>query len=231
MAVGGLGVHCLPMPRRPRLAAVFAALFLLLTALPACGGAPEAAPAPAAGEESAAEEILVGTVTRAELEAHRPDWVAAQVEAEPDAEAAQALLAVEPGATVTVYLGTWCSDSKRELPRLWRALDDAGVFDEAELPFELEYVAVDRDKVEPSGRAAAAGVDYVPTFVVRRGGEEVGRMVEESEAGIEHDLLALLSGEATGVLSARDDVGASSPSDAPSPAPAPTTPADADGGP
>jgi hypothetical protein len=224
------------MPRRPRLAAVFAALFLLAAALPACGGAPEAAPAPPAGEEIAAEAIdeappLVGTVTRAELEAHRPDWVAAQVEAQPDAEAAQALLAVEPGATVTVYLGTWCSDSKRELPRLWRALDDAGVFDETELPFELEYVAVDRDKVEPAGRAAAAGLDYVPTFVVTRGGEEVGRMVEQSVPGIEHDLLALLSGEASGVLSARDDVGASPPPDAPSPAPASTTPADADGGP
>jgi hypothetical protein len=222
------------MPRRPGLADVFAALFLLAAAVPACGGAPEAAPAPPAveaGEESAAEDVLVGTVTRAELEAHRPDWVAAQVEAQPDAEAAQALLAVEPGATVTVYLGTWCSDSKRELPRLWRGLDDAGVFDEAELPFELEYVALDRDKAEPGGRAEAAAIEYVPTFVVSRGGEEVGRMVEESVPGIEHDLLALLSGAASGVLSARDDVGAPPPPDAPSPAPASSTPVDADGGP
>lgn len=192
--------------RNRRTAVVFAIPFLLLTALPACGGAPEAAEAPPAAAAAEEEQPLVGTVTRAELEAHRPDWVAALVEAEPDAGAAQELLAVEPGASVTVYLGTWCSDSKRELPRLWRALDDAGVFDEADLPFDLEYVAVGRDKTEPAGRAAAAGIEYVPTFVVARGGEEVGRVVEISPNGIELDLLALLTGAASGTVSGRDDL-------------------------
>ena len=194
--------------RNRRLAAVFAAPFLLLAALPACGGVPEAAEGPPAVAATDEAPPLVGTVTRAELEAHRPDWVAALVEAEPDAEAAQALLAVEPGASVTVFLGTWCSDSRRELPRLWRALDDAGVFDEGDLPFDLEYVAVGRDKTEPAGRAAAAALEYVPTFVVSRGGEEVGRVVEISPNGIERDLLALLTGEASGTVSAREDLSA-----------------------
>jgi hypothetical protein len=188
-------------------AVVGLAIPVLLLALPACGGAPEAADSmPAEGEDE--QPPLVGPVTRAEIEAHQPDWVAAEVEAAPDAEAAQALTRVEPGAEVTVYLGTWCSDSKRELSRLWRGLDDAGVFAEDDLPFAIEYVAVDREKTDPAGRAAAAGIEYVPTFVVSRGGEEAGRMVEESVAGIEHDLLALLSGEATGVLSARPDLAA-----------------------
>lgn len=201
--------------RQPFAVALFAAPLLLGLALPACGGAeePEVEAAAAAEDEP---QPLVGPVARAEIEAHRPDWVAAEVEASPDAQAVQALTRVEPGAVVTVYLGTWCSDSKRELARLWRGLDDAGVFDESELPFAVEYVALDREKADPAGRAAAAGIEYVPTFVVTRGGEEVGRMVEESVPGIEHDLLALLSGEATGVLSARTDLGAG---DEPVPAP------------
>ncbi|HEX2163543.1 MAG TPA: thioredoxin family protein [Thermoanaerobaculia bacterium] len=181
--------------------AVAAALLLVLSS-PACGGPAEA---PAA-EEPADEQPLVGDVTRAAVEAHRPDWVAAEVEAAPDAAAVQALTAVPPGARVTVFLGTWCSDSMRELARLWRGLDDAGVFSEDELPFRLVYVAVDREKEEPSGRAQAAGLEYVPTFVVTRDGEEVGRMVEVSPGGIEHDLLALLSGQASGVISAREDL-------------------------
>lgn len=180
------------------LSAVLLAIPFLLAASPACAGA---------GEPAAAEaEPLVGTVTRAEVETHRPDWVTAEVEAQPDAAAGAALAAVEPGAEVTVYLGTWCSDSKRELARLWRAFDDAGVFAEDDLPFAIEYVAVDRDKREPAGRAAAAGVEYVPTFVVSRGGEEVGRVVEIAVEGIERDLLALLSGAKSGVISDRPEL-------------------------
>lgn len=170
------------------------------------------AAAPAAAEEKAGEEkpppSLVGPVTRGEVEAAEPAWVAAQIEAAPDADAARALTEVEAGAEVVVYLGTWCSDSRRELSRLWRAFDEAGVGYGTELPFALEYVAVDRDKEEPGGRTAGVGLEYVPTFVVRRGGEEVGRMVEVSPNGIEHDLLALLTGAVHGVVSARQDLGA-----------------------
>ena len=207
--------------RTPPFLAVLLAVPVLLTALPACAGAGEAPAEPAAAEETAAEEAppLVGTVSRAEIEAHRPDWVTAEVEAQPDAAAGAALAAVEPGAELTVYLGTWCSDSKRELARLWRALDDAGVFAEEDLPFAVEYVALDRDKREPAGRGAAAGVEYVPTFVVSRGGEEVGRVVEIAVDGIERDLLALLSGADSGVISGRPDAegaeGAADPAEAP----------------
>ncbi|HMB51942.1 MAG TPA: thioredoxin family protein [Thermoanaerobaculia bacterium] len=132
---------------------------------------------------------------------------------EVDAEAAAALAEVEPGAEVVVFFGTWCSDSRRELSRLWRAFDEAGLVDDAMLPFDVEYVAVDREKVEPAERTAGMGIRYVPTFIVYRDGAEVGRMVEVSPNGIEHDLLALLTGEASGVVSARDDLGASSDDD------------------
>ncbi len=101
-----------------------------------------------------------------------------------------------PGAEVTVFLGTWCSDSRREVPRLWRALDQVG----GEVPFDLTYVAVDREKDEPADLLAGQEIEYVPTFIVRRDGHEVGRVVEEAPDGIEADLLALLTGAKTGVL-------------------------------
>jgi hypothetical protein len=195
--------------RRPKAAAVAAAA--LSAGLVVAGLATVPATVASAAEETAAEEkpppSLVGPVTRAEVEAAEPAWVAAEIDAAPDADAARALTEVEPGAEVVVYLGTWCSDSRRELSRLWRAFDEAGVGYGAELPFALEYVAVDRDKQEPGGRTAGVGIEYVPTFVVRRDGEEVGRMVEVSPHGIEHDLLALLTGAARGVVSAREDLG------------------------
>ncbi len=163
------------------------------------------------GEDEATEEddapVLVGEVSRSEVESAVPEWVTTQMESAPDVAAVEALAGVEPGAAVTVYLGTWCSDSQRELARLWRGFDDAGLGVMVEPPFDLTYVAVDRDKVEPAGRLEGVGLEFVPTFVVVRGGEEVGRVVEIAPNGIEHDLLALLSGEAEGVVSGREDLG------------------------
>ena len=82
------------------------------------------------------------------------------------------------------------------MSRLWRAFDEVGAGMGEELPFAIEYVAVDRDKQQRAEQLAGFDLDYVPTFVVRRDGREVGRMVEVSPHGIENDLLALLSGEA-----------------------------------
>jgi len=153
------------------------------------------------------EEVLVGAVTRDAIEAAVPRWVESEVAAQPDAETARALAAVEPGAEVTVFLGTWCGDSRREVPRLWKALDEAG----GTMPFAIRLLGVDRAKKEPAAAIAENGIRYLPTFIVRRGGSEVGRVVETSPNGIEKDLLALLTGKAHGVLATRDDLNAGEP--------------------
>lgn len=180
--------------------ALLAALPLVFAACAAHDVAPTAADAPPEPPS------IVGETSRDAVQEAEPTWMAMEV----DAEAAAALAEVEPGAEVVVFFGTWCSDSRRELSRLWRAFDEAGLVDESMLPFAIEYVAVDREKMEPAERTAGMGIRYVPTFIVYRDGSEVGRMVEVSPNGIEHDLLALLTGEASGVVSARDDLGASS---------------------
>ncbi len=167
-----------------------ACLILVVAAGCATGGAK-----PAAKPE---KPVLTGEVGREQVEATVPDWVEAELAAEIDAEAARTLAAVAPGAEVTVFFGTWCSDSRRELARLWRAFDEIG----GEVPFEIRWIGVDRDKKEPADRVAGADLRYVPTFIVVRDGREVGRIVETSPHGIENDLLALLTGKASGVLSA-----------------------------
>jgi thiol-disulfide isomerase/thioredoxin len=177
---------------------------VVLTAL--AGAADPPKPSLAAKPAAAEETVLVGPTTREKVEA-APEWVQAEVDAKPDAGAAQGLGAVEPGAEVTVFLGTWCGDSRREVSRFWKALDAAG----GPVPFQIHYVGVDHAKKEPAAEIARAGVRYLPTFIVRRDGREVGRVVESSPNGIESDLLALLTGKASGVLSTRTDLGPSKP--------------------
>lgn len=183
-------------PRRLRpLAALLAAVLLAL-------------PAAAAGDdEEPTPPSLLGPVSRDQVERAEPSWVEAQIEAEPDYQAAVALADVAAGAEVTVYMGTWCSDSRRELARFWRALDLVG----GEVPFSVEYLAVDRAANRPPELAEEVGLDYVPTFIVRRDGEEVGRVVEVAVEGIEKDLLGLLTGETGGVISGRDDLADDAP--------------------
>jgi thiol-disulfide isomerase/thioredoxin len=162
---------------------------------------------PAKKEEAA----LVGPATREQIEGAAPDWVTAEVGSQPDADAAKALAGVAPGAEVTIFLGTWCGDSRREVPRFWRGLDEAG----GAVPFKVTYVAVDRQKKEPAGPVTENGVRFLPTFIVRRDGREVGRIVETSPNGIEHDLLALLTGKAHGVIATRTDLTQAAPATPP----------------
>lgn len=145
--------------------------------------------------------VLVGEVDRATIESEEPVWRTTREQASPAAEPSRALADVEPGAQVDVYLGTWCGDSRREVPRLWAALDLAG-----QVPFALRHVLVDRSKDAPDGLLDGADIEYVPTFIVLRDGREVGRIVESAPGGIESDLLSLLRGERTGVITGRTDL-------------------------
>ena len=145
---------------------------------------------------------LLGPLSRAEIEVERPDWIEQEMSSTPDLEAALMLIELLRDAEIEIYLGTWCSDSKRELSRLWRALDELGV---TWTP-EITYIGVDRDKKAPQEYLRGVGVEYLPTFVVSRNGKELGRVVEESPAGIENDLLGLLRGSQSGLISARTDL-------------------------
>jgi hypothetical protein len=174
---------------------------LMASAAGAAPAAPAAVPVP-----PAAPRTLVGPVTREQVEAAVPEWVQVEVDSKPELAAARALALVEPGAEVTVLLGTWCGDSRREISRLWRALDDVGAAPQGGpaggLPFTIRYIGVDEAKQQPEAEVKAAGLLYVPTLIVSRGGHEVGRIVERPPHGVEADLLALLTGKAAGLLTA-----------------------------
>jgi hypothetical protein len=213
-------------PRSRRLLVVSALLVALPAAVRFALAEPPAVtlhPMPAAPETEApaapAEKpVLLGSIQRAQVEAAVPDWVQVEAGSAPDPKAAQALAKVPAGASVTIFLGTWCGDSRRELSRFWRALDGVG----GPVPFTISYVGVDYAKKEPAALVQPVDLRYVPTFIVRRDGREVGRIVESAPHGIERDLLSLLDGSAHGLLTERTDLGpAASPAPAAPPQPHP----------
>lgn len=173
-------------------------LFLLLATV-ACTSSPSSR----SKSEVPYEELpeVLGEIDQSAILAEVPDWTEARDEADVDLDTARRLAEVPPGASVTVYLGTWCSDSRREVSRLWRVLDELDSDEKATgLPFEVSYVGVDREKMEPSELVSGLDLLYVPTMVVRRGPLEVGRIVEVPLVSVEQDLASLLHGEAFGIL-------------------------------
>ena len=150
-----------------------------------------------AEEEEEEEPKLLGRCTAEQLgEEPFAEWFEEGYDAyEPNAAVVAKLQEIDrEGVDITVFFGTWCGDSRREVPRLLKLLD------ELEFPAEnLTLVAVDgvdeATKRSPTGEEKGVEIYRVPTLVVSRGGEEVARFVEYPVLSLERDLLAILSGE------------------------------------
>ena len=90
---------------------------------------------------------------------------------------------------VEIYLGTWCGDSKREVPRFLKILNEIKIISEN----KTRLFAVDRKKKMGSGLAKQNNIQRVATFIVKSGSKELGRIVEFPEASLESDLVKILN--------------------------------------
>jgi cyclophilin family peptidyl-prolyl cis-trans isomerase/HEAT repeat protein len=92
---------------------------------------------------------------------------------------------------LVVAMGTWCGDSREQIPRLQAVLSALG----ERSPFDPpRLVGVDRSKATDAKLYRYGVVELVPTVVVTVGGSEVGRIVEAPKSGsIEEDLVRILA--------------------------------------
>lgn len=94
------------------------------------------------------------------------------------------------GVTLTTFMGTWCGDSKRETPRMYKILDAADFKGN-----NVNLITVDRSKQKPTELTAGKNIKRVPTFIFMKDGEELGRIVERPIESLEADMLKILNGE------------------------------------
>ncbi len=86
-----------------------------------------------------------------------------------------------------IILGTWCGDSKEQLPRFVRILD-AIKYKTKNIPLlclDRSFKAEDFDKEKRN-------IQKIPTFIIYRNNIEIGRIVETPLQTLEKDLLEIL---------------------------------------
>lgn len=89
-------------------------------------------------------------------------------------------------STITVVMGTWCSDSRREVPRFLKILDGLGYDTNA-----LNMICVDRNKYAEVPELEKLSVQLVPTFIFSNDEIELGRIVESPEESLEADMVKI----------------------------------------
>ena len=84
---------------------------------------------------------------------------------------------------VVILFGTWCHDSKREVPRILRILETVGVSTD-----QISLIGVDVKKREPNSRENTFHLTNPPTFIFFYKGKEAGRIIESPLTSVEVDL-------------------------------------------
>lgn len=88
---------------------------------------------------------------------------------------------------IKIVFGTWCGDSKVNVPNFFKILDA--------LHFKqknIDIIAVDGNKKAENGIIDGLDIKMVPTFIVYDDkGKELGRIIEGPKTTLEGDLLAI----------------------------------------
>lgn len=91
-----------------------------------------------------------------------------------------------------LFMGTWCGDSKREVPRLLKILDYCNV-----RPEQIKIIMVSNAdsmyKQSPTHEDRGLNITRVPTLIVYEGTTEMNRFVEYPVESLEKDLVKIMS--------------------------------------
>lgn len=141
-------------------------------------------------DERLQKEILIDLCDRSGLE--NDDYFGSYFTSEYEAyesqeETIKALKSKIKDVKLKIVLGTWCGDSKRQVPRLYKVLDQVGFKDK-----NISVLAVNRSKKTVSADISKLDIKYVPTIIIYKDGKELGRIIESPELSLEEDLLKII---------------------------------------
>ncbi len=110
-------------------------------------------------------------------------------------EVAEVNVDLSKADSITVFMGTWCGDSKREVPRFVKILD-AAKYDLSKLKIVCLNTGFQNYKQAPEREERGLNIHRVPTIIFHNDdGGEIGRIVEEPVVSLEEDIIEVLNGK------------------------------------
>jgi len=131
--------------------------------------------------DASGNKILKGFVSKRDLATDTAfTWFAENAKGyTPEAAALQTLRANKDSVYILGFGGTWCGDTKHILPQFYTLMDAAGVS-----PDRITFLGVDHDKKTVNHLSETFNITRVPTFIVMKNGQEIGRVVEYGKYGM-----------------------------------------------
>lgn len=94
--------------------------------------------------------------------------------------------------TMEIFLGSWCGDTKREVPRILKILEVANM-DTANIKLIFVNHTNEEYKMSNKGEENGKNIHHVPTFILYDDKKEIGRIVETPLESFEKDLITIIS--------------------------------------
>lgn len=143
-------------------------------------------------DEEDGGEMLLGKIDRSGLLQEPFDlWFQENYNGHPiDSARVETMKPLLRDVSIKVFMGTWCEDSQREVPALFKILEMA----EFEMN-KLQIVAVSHDKDTPQEYEKDMNIEYVPTIIFYKDGKELNRFVEYAQESIEKDMVNILTNQ------------------------------------
>lgn len=140
-------------------------------------------------DEKSGKPILIGYCDRSALQDTNFSWWFNSEYENYHPDSVDLLLIKESigNCKIVIVMGTWCGDSRREVPRFYKILD------EIEFPEEnILLINVDRKKKGIAEEVDELSIELVPTIIFFKDDEEIGRIIETPEETLEIDTKKIL---------------------------------------
>ena len=143
-------------------------------------------------EEKSGKPMLFGFCTREAFQDTNFSWWfnSEYNNYEVDSISLEGLKAVANDYSVLIFMGTWCSDSRREVPRLFKIFDWLGMSEKS-----IAIFCVGRDKIVGDDVVDDMEIELVPTLIFYHQGDEIGRIIEVPDESLEIDMKEIILGD------------------------------------
>lgn len=130
---------------------------------------------------------IAGITTEQQIRDQHPVFDLYAKRYQPDSVAIDYLSQLEDSIHIVTVLGTWCKDSKKHVPSLFKILEQSH-----NKLITTTYIGIDYNTHETDSTSGKYAIRVNPTFLVFRNGMELGRIEEEPKLSIEQDLVLIL---------------------------------------